>query len=248
MSTLNCLIIRRHIPDLVAWSHSRNVNFSVKSLLTSLEDHPTDTDSSCDILWRGCCPPKMEIFSWQLFRGRLLVRDVLARFESCVDHSKPKTASLTQWVPPHLGDLKFNVDCSARGKSGPAEIGGVLRDSTWKPLCIFSAFVGISESNSAEILAIHKACALCASKPSFSDRIINIIRDSKVAVAWINNPDYIGSFNHISTIYNIMGFLYQMKGLKIVYNLRSSNSFADSLAKKHASGADGSVVWDYTGV
>ncbi|KAK3228825.1 hypothetical protein Dsin_000706 [Dipteronia sinensis] len=204
MSALNCLIIRKHISDTVAWSHSRNGNFSVKSLCTSLEALPTNTDPSYNILWR--------VVWWLKFHGKgstIPVSTMLLNLhESCVNYSKPKTANLPQWVPPYLGDLKFKVDCSASGKSGLTGIRGVLRDSTGNPLCIFLAFLGILESNSAKILAIHKACELCASKPSLADRTINIISDSKVSVAWINNSDDIRSFNHVSRIYDIRGFLH----------------------------------------
>ena len=31
-------------------------------------------------VWKGLCPPKVELFLWQLLRGRVMVREVLRRF------------------------------------------------------------------------------------------------------------------------------------------------------------------------
>ncbi|KAK2653294.1 hypothetical protein Ddye_013150 [Dipteronia dyeriana] len=43
-----------------------------------------------------------------------------------------------------------------RGMPGPAGIGGILRNSPGKFLCLFSFFVGMQDSNTAELLAIQK--------------------------------------------------------------------------------------------
>ncbi|KAK2654365.1 hypothetical protein Ddye_014221 [Dipteronia dyeriana] len=52
-------------------------------------------------------------------------------------------------------------DGSALGKPGPASIEGELKDNSGKILCMFSFYVGVQESNLAEVLAIHKAVELC---------------------------------------------------------------------------------------
>ncbi|KAK3220120.1 hypothetical protein Dsin_014090 [Dipteronia sinensis] len=85
----------------------------------------------------------------------------------------------TAWLPPALNTLKFNVDESALGKPGPAGIGGVLRDFKGNVLCSFSLFIGVHESNTMEIKAIQKACALCVYNSSLIGRKIKVISDSK---------------------------------------------------------------------
>ena len=40
-------------------------------------------------------------------------------------------------------------DGSSRGNPGPAGMGGVLRDSKGKILCLYSEYVGIADSNAA---------------------------------------------------------------------------------------------------
>ncbi|KAK3223168.1 hypothetical protein Dsin_010193 [Dipteronia sinensis] len=109
--------------------------------------------------------------------------ELLSKSERCVESHGAKKAAHVVWITPALGSLKFNVDGSARGSLGITGIGGVLRNSNGKVLCIFSEWIGIQDSNTAEILAIHKACSLCVSNIAYCDKKIVICSDSKVAVS-----------------------------------------------------------------
>ena len=80
--------------------------------------------------------------------------------------------------PLSLEALKFNVDGSSRGVSGTVGIGGVLRNSKGKVLCLFSAYVGFQDAISTEVLAIQKACSLCASSASLFGKETAIVSDS----------------------------------------------------------------------
>ncbi|KAK3199049.1 hypothetical protein Dsin_022464 [Dipteronia sinensis] len=110
--------------DALAWSLNPNGLFSVASFRRGLEELTYVSWSIKRVIWNGICPPKIEVFLWQLYRGKLMVRE--------------------------LGE-----------GLGMAGIGGVLRDSKGKVVCLFSLGVGITDSNSAEILAIKKAVELC---------------------------------------------------------------------------------------
>ncbi|KAK0599896.1 hypothetical protein LWI29_009613 [Acer saccharum] len=164
--------------------------------------------------------------------------------ESCVSLTHLKSRTHVNWLPPVGSVLKFNVDGSARGKPGPAGIGGILRNSEGLTLCRFSIAVGIQSSNTAEIIAIRKACELCESNPSLVSRNIQIASDSSVAVSWANSTDNFGSLPHVQIIYDIRGYLQSLKGLSIVYNPRASNEAADALAKASSSGGEDFVVWE----
>lgn len=61
------------------------------------------------------------------------------------------------WSPPNQNVMKFNVDGTARGKSGPAGIGGVLRDYEGSTSIVFIESVGTRDSNETEILSIRSA-------------------------------------------------------------------------------------------
>ncbi|KAK3219103.1 hypothetical protein Dsin_013073 [Dipteronia sinensis] len=170
--------------------------------------------SSSRTHWQGICSRKVELFTWQLLRGGVCVGEVLQKFS--------------------IRGLKFNIDGSKLGKPGPAGIRGVLRDSSGKVLCMFSTFIGVHESNSAEILKIHQACALCVWIPSFMGHNIKIVSDSKVAVSRINNGG-ISSLKHVNDIYDIRCFLELLGGTVVCYASRASNSLTDSLTNMGSS-------------
>ena len=59
--------------DLVVWPHSPSGRFSVKSLYGKLISGTTT--SKFKWIWRARIPPKIKIFLWQAFKGRLLAAD-----------------------------------------------------------------------------------------------------------------------------------------------------------------------------
>ncbi|KAL4368097.1 hypothetical protein GQ457_05G019060 [Hibiscus cannabinus] len=59
-----------------------------------------------------------------------------------------------------MGVLNFNIDGSARGKSGPAGCGGVLRVTSGRVLAFFLGPLGVLDSNEVELCAIWHALNL----------------------------------------------------------------------------------------
>ncbi|KAK2652397.1 hypothetical protein Ddye_012253 [Dipteronia dyeriana] len=161
----------------------------------------------------------------------------------CKDKVVIKRSIITNWSHPYVNGLKFNVDGSARGKTSPAGIGGVLRDSSGKILCVFFHFIGIEDSNSTDIIAIHRANELCASMSEFVGKAIVMASDSKTTVSWANNSDYISNFKYIDIIYDIRVFLKFLGNTTVVFNPRSSNSFANNLAKSGSNKDGDKLEW-----
>ncbi|KAK2654440.1 hypothetical protein Ddye_014296 [Dipteronia dyeriana] len=147
------------------------------------------------------------------------------------------------WIPPESETLMFNIDGSARGSPGFAGIGGVLCDQSGKVFCSFSLSVVWQEAVAVEILAIAKACDLCASKPQLKDRKIVISSDCLVAVSWINSAD-IGNFNLLNLIYGIRNLLCTLGQTSVQFSSRVSNSYADLLAKRGADGDRDVITWE----
>ncbi|KAK2637967.1 hypothetical protein Ddye_025762 [Dipteronia dyeriana] len=87
--------------------------------------------------------------------------------DRCVDNVAIKVKKEIEWVPPVGSVLCFNVDGSSKGNPRDAGIGGVLRDSMGKVLCLFSYYVGVEDANTAEALAIHRAYFLISSNSCF---------------------------------------------------------------------------------
>ena len=69
---------------------------------------------------------------------------------------------------------------------------------------------------------------------------IVIASDSLVAVTWINS-DSVGSLEHVNLIFDIRDHMRKHGSLTIRFSSRTSNSYADSLAKK-GSNREGDVV------
>ncbi|KAK1550760.1 hypothetical protein Q3G72_024390 [Acer saccharum] len=162
--------------------------------------------------------------------------------ECCTENRKVKKNSLESWIPPSLGVLKFNVDGSARGSLGQAGVEGVLRDSRGRVVCLFSSYLGIYDSNTAEVWAILRATEVCVSNPSLVGREIVIISDYKTAVSWVQDGGF-GSINHVNAIYDIRCNLEKLVNTKIMFNSRASNSFADMLAKNGSNMGNDVFVW-----
>ncbi|KAK2653410.1 hypothetical protein Ddye_013266 [Dipteronia dyeriana] len=133
-------------------------------------------------------------------------------------------------------------DGSARGKPGPSGIGGVLRNSNSRTLCLFSLFVGSLDSNSTKIMAIHKALVFCVSNSVISICDMVIVSESKIAISWSSSKTGVGSIKLINLVYDIIEFLLLHNNFKVIYNSRASNSLTDSLAKMGSSGSGDRIV------
>ncbi|KAK1562612.1 hypothetical protein Q3G72_014800 [Acer saccharum] len=162
--------------------------------------------------------------------------------ESCSDPKPVKKRVGVAWSPPIGSALKFNVDGSARGNPGNAGVGGVLRDNSGKVLGLFSASVGMLDSNSAELLAIHKAVSLCTMSVYLHGVEIEIVSDSFVVVDWVNSSG-VGCLEHVNTIFDIRNALANLGNTRVIFNPRSSNTFADALSKNGSALKEDRLIW-----
>lgn len=115
-----------------------------------------------------------------------------------------------------------------------------------KFLAFFSFGVGIQDSNIVEIMAIHKACELCASCSTLQDKNMAIVSNSMVAISWVNDREGFASFIHVNLIYDIRVCLQRMSGIQVCFSPRSTNAFADNLAKSGSSTGEDKLVWDWS--
>ena len=99
----------------------------------------------------------------------------------------------------------------------------------------------MQDAAAAELLAIAKACELIGSRPELGGRSLIIASDSKIAVDWVKNRGPANS-KHVQLIHFISNSLDGFGQASVVYCSRSTNSYADSLAKKGAAGGE-EVRW-----
>ncbi|KAK2651993.1 hypothetical protein Ddye_011849 [Dipteronia dyeriana] len=174
----------------------------------------------------------------------MLLRDVK---ELCVDYKVSVKPKIADWIPPKTNFLKFNVDGSTKGKPRPAGIGGVLRASNGKIICLFSLYVGIMDSNAVDIWAIGKVVELCQSKPDICGRNMVVVSDSKIVVSWVNKGEF-RNLNRADIISNIRDFIGSTGTIEVIFESRSFNSFADSPTKMGSSLSGDFVEWGDVGL
>ncbi|KAK2654785.1 hypothetical protein Ddye_014641 [Dipteronia dyeriana] len=169
LAILECIPFRRNLPDVIAWSLSLNGVFSIGSFRKGMEESPNILASVPKFICKGIFPSKIEIFVWQLWKGKVSQAADLVKYrivwwfknlgkgsnesidsllrnikDICVDSFKVKKLKIVDWIPPFIDNLKFNVDGSSEGKSWPSGIGGALRDSNGKALFSQLVLAGLS--------------------------------------------------------------------------------------------------------
>ncbi|XVF65211.1 hypothetical protein PTKIN_Ptkin09bG0229100 [Pterospermum kingtungense] len=103
-----------------------------------------------------------------------------------------------------MGSIKFNVDDSSLGNPRPFGIGEVLRDHMSRELIKFSKFIGVSDSNLAEVIVVREALVLF------------------VTSKWVVLFSLLLECNPKSTT----------KAWKMIHMFREGNQEVDGLAKK----------------
>ncbi|KAK2637742.1 hypothetical protein Ddye_025537 [Dipteronia dyeriana] len=80
LTFLDCFKVHKNRRDSIAWSVNTNGLFSVGTFRRSLEDAFVDEDIIPKLLWKGICPPKANLFMWQLWKGKIMVRELLFKY------------------------------------------------------------------------------------------------------------------------------------------------------------------------
>ncbi|KAK3189441.1 hypothetical protein Dsin_029002 [Dipteronia sinensis] len=79
--SLENIPIHGNVSDAVAWVHNSNGLFLVRSFQRCLEEEDSVLATVPNLIWQGICPPKIEVFVWQLIKGRVMVKDYMKRFD-----------------------------------------------------------------------------------------------------------------------------------------------------------------------
>ncbi|KAK2652739.1 hypothetical protein Ddye_012595 [Dipteronia dyeriana] len=86
-SASDTYFVKRSCSDDLAWSLCPNGCFSVFSFYGQLEHCGMGASSGFideeSQLWNNICPPKVEVFVWQLLKGRVLVKEFMYRLGCC---------------------------------------------------------------------------------------------------------------------------------------------------------------------
>ncbi|GJR64984.1 reverse transcriptase [Tanacetum coccineum] len=142
-----------------------------------------------------------------------------------------RLGQIQQWCPPVVGSFKFNVNGAARGKRGPASIGGVLRNNCGVVLAVFSISVGALDSNVAKVMEIKEAYRMVNENLDLSASRIIVESDSLNAVSWVRHP-LERPWRLLSHFQEIDLFLSTNNNRSISHIKREGNCEADKLAKE----------------
>ncbi|KAK3193124.1 hypothetical protein Dsin_024434 [Dipteronia sinensis] len=82
MEVLDCIAIHSQFSDALAWIHNSNGLFSVWSFRRCLENENYVLSERSNLMWQGICPLKVEVFIWQMIKGRVMVKELLQRFDN----------------------------------------------------------------------------------------------------------------------------------------------------------------------
>ena len=74
----------------------------------------------------------------------------------------PKPQSMAEWSPPLRDFWKLNIDGAAKGKPGPASVGGAIRNYQGEWVAIFSKSIGIADFNFIELATLVEGINLVA--------------------------------------------------------------------------------------
>ncbi|KAK3183579.1 hypothetical protein Dsin_030865 [Dipteronia sinensis] len=183
------------------------------------------------------------LFDWERAQWAAFIRR-LDQYKPCLGISNAVAWSCSSNGLFSVGSFRqcleeLEVECSTDFKF----IWQGVAEETVDHLFLFCPrHIGNADANSAEIFAIHQACVLCAGSLTLVGKEVHIISDSIVAVSWVNGSGF-GCLKHVKLIYDIRNLLRFLGRISVSHNIRSSNSFADSLAKKGSNMEGDSVNW-----
>ena len=102
--------------------------------------------------------------------------------------------------------------------------------------------MGNRDALTVEILAIQRVIELCASNSAMWGKDIAFVRDSNVAVSWINGGGT-GSYEHVNIIFGIRSNLNTIGQAQVAFNYRFSNSVVDFLTKRGSCEGEELLSW-----
>ncbi|XVE81888.1 hypothetical protein DITRI_Ditri15bG0102200 [Diplodiscus trichospermus] len=189
---------------------------------------------------------KMRVAHWVHAKWSNNVGSIMdiARSPNLVSFPVARATSRGQvnWRCPAEGFMKFNVDGASAGNPGMRGIGGVLRDNFSVVKIVFSKHIGVSDSSTAEILAVREAIVLFSQSQWVQTHRLIKESDSLNTVKWLKNP--------VLTPWRLRKFAVQVinlgesfLGWSINHTYREANELANSLAKSGIQRSDDFIAF-----
>ncbi|KAK3199812.1 hypothetical protein Dsin_023227 [Dipteronia sinensis] len=230
--------------DSAAWLPSNNGVFSVSSFCRLWNDRVGDYSIDDRFCWQGFCPPKVELLVWRLLQGRIMVKVVLNRYVlNCSGNVEDARRKFLWEEMSYLERWWRDASVSKREsftnlvKNGQLEIVGEVAIKVVE-VGELDGVVTLTNCESWEhnwTRTLHSKFVEIEGRQYSSSihqgQVIEVVSDSLIAVTWINSDNF-GSFAHVKLVYDIRDLLKVHGQMAVRFCSRSSNSYADDLAKK----------------
>ncbi|KAK2655359.1 hypothetical protein Ddye_008411 [Dipteronia dyeriana] len=270
--SLECISVRRQIEDVLAWRHYPNGIFFVGSFRRCLEEELHIDSVNTRFTSQGLCPPKIEVFIWNIQKGRAPVSKQWTIYSFCASG----LGAFGQFIYggggglDHLGVRNKRV---FEGKDANLQLasdlvkfqagwwfkyirGGCIDPTTTLPVdikdrCVDMVSFKVIRSESRVLSPINSLFFNVdgSARGNLSEAgghsfncEVIIVNNSKVAVSWYKGDDF-GNINLIDLVYDIRSSISSQEGVSIKVMPRGGNSFADGLTKLGSSRSGDKLQW-----
>ncbi|OMP02587.1 hypothetical protein CCACVL1_02751 [Corchorus capsularis] len=194
MGVLDGMILHSRFQDRLVWKLTPDGLYSPSSFSKSLVGPGASNHDFWNVIWCGLAPPKVEAFMWQAVRDRIAVKEFLA-FRGLIDKEDTlcPLCNIEKETVHHLllsCHLSWAIWSYFLNQWGEAGIGGVLRNHDGEVLISFSKYVGVVDSNEAEVLAVREAFLIFSASSWANLNPVVIESDSSNTVKWVQNPSF----------------------------------------------------------
>ena len=142
----------------------------------------------------------------------------------------PKETSLISWKPPPPGFLKLNTDGSTLGNPGPANAGGLIRDTNGMWIRGFSRYIGTTNSFAVELWGLRDGLDL-ARKLDISKLIVEVDVKAVVDIILTDNTLILDSHPYSALIQDCKYMIQSFEEASLHHIHREGNFCADILSK-----------------
>ncbi|KAI3452547.1 hypothetical protein Pfo_009211 [Paulownia fortunei] len=164
-------------------------------------------------------------YAYRLWRGDM---EITTKLEFIFPKETIKKAQQVLWVKPQVEWLKLNIDRAAKGETGQARAGGVLRDHLGNAILAYHDYIGDQNSIYAEIFALTRGLEL-AKEQGITKLWIEM--DAQVIINLITSTKAQGHWKLQEMLAKSKNIMKQMH-TRITHIYREGNKIADFLANE----------------
>ncbi|CAL9017757.1 unnamed protein product [Prunus brigantina] len=218
--------------DAHIWKPTSNGIFTVKSAFQLIHGGSIWSNACWKGLWSMSIPPKLKVFLWLVFQGKILTNEHRVRRHLALESSCSVCGWHSENIIHTLRDCglakELNVDGTCMNASRKIGVGGVIRDCVGEWCGGFAVNLGKGRILDAEIWGLFFGLRLAVAK-GFTKILIEM--DSQIAVNLFQQRDSLCFHPLTALLSNCGQMLRHFESWDIQHIFREKNGLADCLAK-----------------